>query len=304
MSKKKGSLKLAIDLPDTTRFSTGFISLDNITGGGLVVGSIVEIFGNESVGKTTLGLQLLAKAQKDGYETLLIDAEHVTTKEYAARFLDNERLYYERPASGEEAYDKLRLFWRDFGDVKNMVLIDSVPALIPETQVETGESNFGPVASLMAKNLPSILRGYSNSIVIFINQMRANTSQWGSETKTTGGKALPFYAGHRFSLTKAMIARDSDKQATGTVVKVYCEKNKFGAPFKVCQLELGFGDGYSMIADIVNNAVDRGIIEKSGAWYSYNGERIGQGKKTVVGFLEDNENIQGEIYGKLVKRSL
>jgi recombination protein RecA len=288
-------IKNAIDLPDTEKFSSGLLSLDEITNGGFVVGSIVEIFGEESDGKTTLGLQLLAKAQRDGFHVFYLDAEHSTTKEYLGEFLDLGILKYERPASGEEAYGFLRDFWKEYGDKKNMIFIDSVPALIPESQVETGDANFGPVAMLMAKNLPSILRNYNNSIVIFSNQTRDKITAFGSGgKKTVGGNALKFYAGHRLKLDTVKMILGKEKRLLGKQVKIEVVKNKFGVPFGTTTIDMIFRKGYCQFSDLVEFALKKNIILKEGAWIKYGKEKY-HGREALVNELKNNESLFEEI---------
>jgi len=289
------SIKTAIDLPDTRKFSTGLKSLDEITSGGLVIGSIVEVFGEESDGKTTLGLQLLSKAQKDGLHSFYLDAEHSTTKEYLKNFLDLSKLKYARPASGEEAYDKLREFFDEYGQEDSLIFVDSVPALIPENQVDTGQANFGPVALLMSMNLPSILRKYQNSIVVFSNQTRDRITKFGSGgKKTSGGNSLKFYAGHRLELKTIKMIMDKNKNLLGKKIRIEVVKNKFGVPFGVTTLDMMFGKGYCPYSDLVEFAISKEIVTISGAWVKFK-EISYQGKEAFVDELRNNEDLFGEL---------
>jgi recombination protein RecA len=271
--KKKEAYRLAVDLPDTEKFSTGLLSLDNITGGGLVIGSIVEIYGEESDGKTTLGIQLLSEAQNQGLTTLFIDAEHSATKEYLGKFLDTTKLNYIRPACGEEAFASLNTFWKNYTDNKCMILIDSVPALISEVQIQTGGDTAygGSAARVLASNLPEVLRKYGNSIVIFINQVRDKMNSLYPTLYTPGGHSLKHYAGHRLRVDTTKVLFDSEKKAKCKNVKIKCEKNKFGIPFMECNLELILGEGYSRESDLVEVALKKGIMEQSGAWIKVEG---------------------------------
>jgi len=299
--KKKGTgLKLAFELEATKKFSTGLISLDAALNGGFVIGSIVEIFGEESEGKTTLGIQMLARAQKEGLKTLYIDAEHATTPEYLAKFLDNRKLYYARPASGEEAFEILREFWRNYGNEENMILIDSVAAMIPETQVEEGESHYGALAKLFSMNLPSVLRGYGKSVVMFTNQIRdvMSTSWGGGGKNTTGGWALKFYAGHRIKVDTIKLIQGEAKVLVGKQVKVEVVKNKFGAPFKTCTLDLEFGKGFSPESDLFEFASANKIIEVQAAgWIRYESLTI-QGRSAFIEKMKEDSELFSKIRDK------
>lgn len=289
--KKKSTLKLAFELEETKKFSTGLISLDQALNGGFVVGSIVEIFGEESEGKTTLGIQMLARAQAEGMHTLYLDAEHATTPEYLGEFLDRKKLYYDRPASGEETFDKVREFWEKYGHEDNMILIDSVSALIPEKQVESGESHFGAVALLLSLNLPSILRGYGKSVLIFTNQVRDKMNSWGGGVDTTGGWALKFYAGHRIKVDTIKLITNEKKTPIGKQIKVEVVKNKFGAPFRTCTLDFVFGKGFSPESDMYEFAASNKIIDVQGAgWIRFESLTI-QGRTAFIEKMKENNEL-------------
>lgn len=282
--KEPKGLTLAIDMPDLKKFSTGFVGLDKATKGGLAIGSIVELAGEESDGKTTLGIQLLGKAQREGFKTLYLDAEHSTTKEYMRRLLDPALTYYNRPACAEEAFDKLREFWKVFEKVPNMVLIDSIAAMIPEGALE-GEGRLAGLAAVLSKNIPTILRHYANSIVICTNQFRSeiNTSGFGNPnaTSTAGGWALKYYAGYRMELNTIKMITDSEKNQLGKQTRIDVVKNKFGAPFGVCTLDLIFGSGFSQIADLYETAVALGLIKISASWIEFEGTKV-QGRQSFI----------------------
>jgi len=287
---ENNKLRVAIDLPNTRRFSTGFYSLDEILGGGLVIGSIVEIFGEESDGKTTLGIQLLKQAQENGFKLLYIDAEHSVTREYLEQFLNLNDLYFLKPASAEEAFDAVREFFEKYSDVKNMIFIDSVPALIPERAVSDGSFKVAELALILSQYLPIILRKYYNSIVVFTNQVRDIIDMRfgrGGET-TTGGRALRFYAGYRLKLDTIRLIFDSDKNQIGKVVKVEVIKNKFGKPFGSCFLDLYFGKGYSLNSDLLEFAINKKVIEVSGSWYKFEGQSV-HGREEFLNRLNDKD---------------
>jgi recombination protein RecA len=300
--KKEPSFVCALDLPATEFFKTGFPSLDEILSGGFVVRSIVELYGEESEGKTTLGFQLLSKAQQDGYKVLFVDAEHCATKEYMASFMDLSNLSYCLPVTAEEAFDAIRGFYDKYREQKNMLLIDSVAALAPEREVEEGSPKIAELASIMSSKLRgSILSNYKNSIAIFTNQERSKIDINNPRNKGTvnpGGKALRYYAGYRLKLdtvNRIIVGNDEEgKESIGKTVSVYVDKTKFGKPYGRRTLDLLFGKGFSRESDIINHAIDKGVVVESGAWFSYSDIKI-QGR---FNFLERVTNDR-ELFDRI-----
>lgn len=302
--KKEVSLMKAIELLDTERFLTGFPSLDAALGGGIVVRSIVELFGDESEGKTTLGFQLLGKAQKEGYQVLFVDAEHATTKEYLARFCDLENMYFDLPISAEGVFETIAEFYNRHGSEKNIILVDSVAAMSPLREVDTGSARIAELAAVFSEKLRgTVLSRYTNSIVMFTNQVRTkiNLANPGAKSEITpGGKALKFYAGYRLKLdTRQLLFKkqdaESEKETDGKLIDIRVEKNKFGKPFQSSLLRMYFGRGFSREFDTLTYAIDMGIVEKSGSWLTYNGIKE-QGESNLMEKLMEND---GELFRKL-----
>ncbi|MET0008129.1 MAG: recombinase RecA [Candidatus Thiodiazotropha sp. 6PLUC9] len=279
--------------------STGSISLDVALGvGGLPKGRVVEIYGPESSGKTTLTLQVVAEAQKVGGTAAFIDAEHALDPQYAEKLGVNvDELLVSQPDTGEQALEITDMLVRS-GAV-DVVVIDSVAALTPKAEIEgdMGDSHVGLQARLMSQALRKLTANIkrTNCLVIFINQIRMKIGvMFGSPETTTGGNALKFYSSVRLDIRRIGAIKKGD-EVVGNDTRVKVVKNKVAPPFKQVQFEILYGEGISLQGEIIELGVKQGIIDKSGAWYSYNGDRIGQGKENVRNFLKENPDISNEI---------
>ena len=283
--------------------STGSISLDVATGvGGYPKGRIVEIYGPESSGKTTLTLHAIAEAQKAGGQAAFIDAEHALDPIYAKNLGVNiDELLVSQPDTGEQALEICEMLARS--GALDIIVIDSVAALVPraEIQGEMGDSHVGLQARLMSQALRKIAGAVnkSNTCVIFINQLREKIGiMFGNPETTTGGRALKFYASMRLDVRKIeTMKKGEDTFGNRTRVKVV--KNKVAPPFKKAEFDIMYGTGISLSGDILDTGVELNIIDKAGSWYSYNGERIGQGRENVKAYLEENISILDEIRDKI-----
>lgn len=283
--------------------STGILSLDSILGvGGLPRGRIVEIYGPEASGKTTIALQCIAQAQKAGGYAAFIDAEHAIDPEYAkALGVDINELYVSQPDNGEQALDICEALVR-CGAI-DMVVIDSVAALVPKQELEgdMGESHVGLQARLMSQALRKLTGAISksNTIVIFINQLREKVGiMYGNPEVTTGGKALKFYASVRVDVRKGEPLKDGFN-IIGNRVRIKVVKNKVAPPFKSTIVDIIYGKGISAAGDMLEIAVAHDIIKKTGAWYSYEGNRIAQGRENAVARLEDDKALFDEVFDKV-----
>lgn len=285
--------------------STGSVSLDLATGvGGYPKGRIIEIYGPESSGKTTLTLHAIAEAQRKGGQAAFIDAEHALDPVYAKNLgVDVDQLLVSQPDTGEQALEICEMLTRS-GAV-DIIVIDSVAALVPKAEIqgEMGDSHVGLQARLMSQALRKIAGAISrtSTCVIFINQLREKIGiMFGNPETTTGGRALKFYASMRLDVRKIdTIKKGEDVLGNRTRVKIV--KNKVAPPFRKAEFDIMYGTGISIAGDILDLAADTGIIEKSGSWYSYNNERIGQGRENVKAYLEDNPAVLEEIRGKLME---
>ena len=283
--------------------STGSVSLDLATGiGGIPKGRITEIYGPESSGKTTLTLHIIAEAQKAGGKAAFIDAEHALDPEYAAALgVDINELLVAQPDTGEQALEICEMLVRS-GAI-DVVVIDSVAALVPKAEIqgEMGDSHVGLQARLMSqalRKLTSIINK-SNTAAIFINQLREKVGvMFGNPEVTTGGRALKFYSTMRMEVRRVESIKSGDS-VLGNRTKVKIVKNKVAPPFKQVEFDIMFGKGISKAGDLLDCAADAKIIEKAGAWYSYNGNRIGQGRENVKAFLDENPEIMAEVEAKL-----
>ncbi len=283
--------------------STGCIALDNALGvGGVPRGRIVEIYGPESSGKTTVSLHIIAQAQKMGGTAAFIDAEHALDPIYAGHLgIDLDNLYVSQPDTGEQALDICDTLVRS--GAFDVIVIDSVAALTPKAEIdgEMGDSFIGLQARLMSQALRKLtaITNKSKTCVIFINQLREKVGvMFGSPETTTGGKALKFYSSIRLDVRKTDVIKDgSDFVGNRTRVKVV--KNKLAPPFKQAEFDIIYGKGISNEGCIIDFAVELGIIEKSGSWFSYNGEKIGQGRENVKAYLEKNPEFSEEIQNKI-----
>ena len=277
---------------------TGSISLDMAVGGGYPKGRIIEIYGPESSGKTTLALHAVAEVQKRGGIAGYIDAEHAMDPSYAENLgVDIDSLYISQPDSGEQALEIAETMVRS--GALDILIIDSVAALVPKAEIdgEMGDSHVGLQARLMSQALRK-LTGIVNKtgcILIFINQLREKVGViYGNPETTTGGRALKFYASIRLDIRRI----DSVKSGGDVVanrVRVKVVKNKVAPPFKQCEFDISFGSGISRISELVDLAVTAGVMQKAGAWFSYNGVNIGQGKDNTITYLKDNPETFEEI---------
>lgn len=279
--------------------SSGSLSIDNVLGvGGFPKGRIIEIYGPESSGKTTLALQAIAECQKAQGKCAFIDAEHAIDPKYAkALGVDVDELILSQPDSGEQALEIAEVLIKS-GAI-DLIVIDSVAALVPQAELdgEMGDSNIGLHARLMSKAMRKLAGTMSanNCTAIFINQLREKVGvMFGNPEVTTGGRALKFYSSIRLEVRKGEpIKNGSD--VIGNKVNVKCAKNKVAPPFKSCTVEIYYGEGISHLSEIVALGVEYGIIEKSGSWYSYKSEKVGQGAESVRAFLKANPEIDSEI---------
>ena len=287
--------------------SSGCLTLDSALGiGGFPKGRIVEIYGPESSGKTTVALHAVAEVQKKGGTAAFIDAEHALDPLYASKLgVEIENLYISQPDSGEQALEILETLVRS-GAI-DIVVVDSVAALTPQAEIdgEMGDSHVGLQARLMSQALRKLTAVASKSkcTIIFINQLREKVGvMYGNPEVTTGGKALKFYATVRIDIRKTDALKDGT-EIVGNHVKAKIVKNKVAPPFKVAEFDIMYGTGISALGCMVDVAVEKGIIQKSGSWFSYNDERIGQGREKVLDYLRNNpdlaETINGQVREKL-----
>ncbi|MES9833083.1 MAG: recombinase RecA [Candidatus Thiodiazotropha sp. DIVDIV] len=283
--------------------STGSISLDVALGvGGLPKGRVVEIYGPESSGKTTLTLQVVAEAQKAGGTAAFIDAEHALDPQYAEKLGVNvDELLVSQPDTGEQALEITDMLVRS-GAV-DVVVIDSVAALTPKAEIEgdMGDSHVGLQARLMSQALRKLTANIkrTNCLVIFINQIRMKIGvMFGSPETTTGGNALKFYSSVRLDIRRIGAIKKGD-EVVGNDTRVKVVKNKVAPPFKQVQFEILYGEGISLQGEIIELGVQQGIVDKAGAWYSYKGDRIGQGKENVRNFLKENPDMSNEIEARI-----
>jgi recombination protein RecA len=297
----KGSM---MRLGDTDReaipaISTGSLGLDIALGiGGLPRGRIVEIYGPESSGKTTLTLQVIAEAQKAGGSCAFIDAEHALDPIYAKNLgVDVENLLVSQPDTGEQALEICDMVVRS--GALDVVVIDSVAALTPKAEIEgdMGDTHMGLQARLMSQALRKMTANIknSNTLVIFINQIRMKIGvMFGSPETTTGGNALQFYSSVRLDIRRIGSIKDGD-EVVGNETRVKVVKNKVAPPFRQTEFQIMYGVGIHHLGEVIDLGVKHGLVEKSGAWYAYKGEKIGQGKKNVATYLEGNPSLAKEI---------
>ncbi|MFP4146241.1 MAG: recombinase RecA [Halorhodospira sp.] len=284
---------------DVRSISTGSLALDVALGiGGLPRGRIVEIYGPESSGKTTLTLHIIAEAQKAGGAAAFVDAEHALDPDYAeAVGVDINDLLVSQPDTGEQALEIADMLVRSGG--LDVVVIDSVAALTPKAEIEgeMGDSHVGLQARLMSQALRKLTGSIqrSNTLVVFINQIRMKIGvMFGSPETTTGGNALKFYSSVRLDIRRLGAIKKGD-EVLGNETRVKVVKNKMAPPFKQAEFEILYGEGISREGEIIDMGVAQSIVDKSGAWYSYNGERIGQGKDNARQYLRSNPEIAAEI---------
>ncbi len=282
---------------------TGSIALDIATGvGGIPKGKIIEIFGPESSGKTTLALHVIAEAQKRGGIAVFIDAEHALDPKYAQKIgVDLDNLYISQPDYGEQALEIAESLLRS-GAV-DVIVIDSVAALVPKDELEgeIGEAHVGKQARLMAQALRKLksLAHNANAAVIFINQLREKIGvMFGNPETTPGGRALKFFADMRLDVRRVGDAKEGDNKV-GSRVRVKVVKNKLAPPFKEAEFDMIYGEGICKLCDLIDTASELGVIKKSGAWYSYGETRLGQGRDQAKKFLQENPELAQEIEKKV-----
>ncbi len=284
--------------------STGSVTLDLATGiGGLPKGRIIEIYGPESSGKTTLALHAVAEAQKAGGEAAFIDAEHALDPVYAANLgVDVDSLLVAQPDNGEQALEIAEALVRS-GAI-DIVVVDSVAALVPRSEIEgeMGDSHVGQHARLMSQALRKLAGAInkSNTIIIFINQLREKIGVvYGNPETTTGGRALKFYASIRMDVRRTESIKGAGNEILGNRTRVKIVKNKVAPPFKEAEFDIMYGEGISKIGEILDLAVSLDIVHKSGAWFSYGEERLGQGRDNVKELLKNNPELANELEAKI-----
>ncbi len=282
---------------------TGCLTLDMALGiGGIPRGRVIEIYGPESSGKTTVSLHIIAEAQKMGGTAAFIDAEHALDPDYAEKLGVNiSELYLSQPDNGEQALNICETLVKSAS--VDIVVVDSVAALTPKAEIdgEMGDSHVGLQARMMSQALRKLtgVINKSNTTVIFINQLREKVGvMFGSPETTTGGKALKFYASIRLDVRKVDTIKDGTN-FVGNRTRVKVVKNKLAPPFRVAEFDIVYGKGISQVGCLVDLALDAGIIKKSGSWFSYNDEKIAQGKENVKDFLEKNTELYNEIMDKV-----
>jgi recombination protein RecA len=284
---------------------TGALSLDIALGiGGIPKGRIVEVFGPESSGKTTLALHMIAEAQKNGGEAAFIDAEHALDPVYAKHLgVDIDNLIVSQPDTGEQALEIAEALVRS-GAI-DIIVVDSVAALTPKAEIDgdMGDAHVGLQARLMSQALRKLagVINKSNSVIVFINQLREKVGiLFGNPETTPGGRALKFYSSVRLDIRKIENIKQ-DSEIVGNRVRVKVVKNKVAPPFREAEFDIIYGKGISKSGNIIDLGVNLGIVDKSGAWFSYNGERIGQGRENAKKYIEDNPKIMKDIEDKIRK---
>jgi recombination protein RecA len=298
----KGSVMRLGDSEATKSFesiSTGSIGLDVALGiGGLPKGRVVEIYGPESSGKTTLTLQVIAEAQKVGGTAAFVDAEHALDPKYAEKLgVDVDELLVSQPDTGEQALEITDMLVRS--SAVDIIVVDSVAALTPKAEIEgdMGDSHMGLQARLMSQALRKLTGNIkrSNTMVVFINQIRMKIGvMFGSPETTTGGNALKFYSSVRLDIRRIGAIKKGD-EIIGNQTRVKVVKNKVSPPFRMAEFEILYGEGISREGEIIDYGVEHELVEKSGSWYSYKNDRIGQGKENVRDFLRTNPEVASEI---------
>jgi recombination protein RecA len=293
---------------DVETVSTGSLGLDIALGvGGLPRGRIIEIYGPESSGKTTLTLQVIAEAQRVGGTAAFVDAEHALDPVYAEKLgVDVQNLLVSQPDTGEQALEITDMLVRS--SAVDIIVIDSVAALTPKAEIEgeMGDAHVGLQARLMSQALRKLTGNIkrSNTIVIFINQIRMKIGvMFGNPETTTGGNALKFYASVRLDIRRIGALKNGE-EVIGNQTRVKVVKNKVAPPFREAEFEIMYGQGISRVGEIIDYGVLQGLVEKSGSWYSYKGERIGQGKENARVFLNEHPEIAQEIDSKIREKLL
>ena len=283
--------------------STGSVSLDYALGiGGVPRGRVIEVFGPESSGKTTLTLQIIAEAQKLGGMAAFVDAEHALDAQYARKLgVDLENLLVSQPDNGEQALEIVEVLVRS--NSVDVVVVDSVAALVPRAEIEgeMGEAQMGLQARLMSQALRKLTGVVSKSktSLIFINQLREKIGvMFGNPETTTGGRALKFYSSVRIDIRRIGAIKDGD-QVVGGRTRAKVVKNKVAPPFREAEFDMMYGEGISKEGDLLDMAVERKIVDKSGTWFAFNGERLGQGRENVKQFMRDNPEVTRTIEHKV-----
>jgi recombination protein RecA len=304
----KGSIMRMGDEPPrkVASISTGALALDLALGvGGVPKGRIIEIYGPESSGKTTLALHVIAEAQKAGGLAAFIDAEHALDPTYAERIgVDLENLYFSQPDNGEQALEIADTLVRS--GALDLVVIDSVAALVPRAEIEgeMGDSHVGLQARLMSQALRKLNGSLSRSgtTAIFINQLREKIGvMFGSPETTPGGRALKFYSSVRLDIRRIGQLK-SGSETVGNQTKVTVRKNKVAPPFKEVHFDIMYGEGISKEGSLLDIGIDQGVIQKSGAWFGYGDERLGQGRENAKQFLKENDEVRGRIYAEIYEK--
>ena len=295
------------EVVQTEVFSTGSINLDIALGiGGLPRGRVIEVYGPESSGKTTLALHSVAEAQKSGGTCAFVDAEHALDPVYAKKLgVDVDNLLISQPDCGEQALEIADTLVRS-GAV-DLLVIDSVAALVPKAELEgdMGDHHVGLQARLMSQALRKLTGSVakSNTTIIFINQIRMKIGvMFGNPETTTGGNALKFYSSIRMEIRRIGAIKDRD-EVVGNQTRVKVVKNKMAPPFKMVEFDIMYGEGISKLGEILDLGVQEGIIEKSGSWFSYNSERIGQGRENAKAFLQENLDIANQVEAQIRQKS-
>ncbi|MCQ2796121.1 MAG: recombinase RecA [Bacilli bacterium] len=301
----KGSVMRLGERPniDIDTISTGSLLLDNALGvGGYPKGRIIEIYGPESSGKTTLALHAIAEAQKKGGKAAFVDAEHSIDPVYAKKLgVDIDELILSQPDSGEEALEITELLAQS-GEI-SIIVVDSVAALVPQAELDgvMADNQVGLQARLMSKAMRKLagVLNKTETTVIFINQLREKVGvMYGNPETTTGGRALKFYASVRLDIRRSEAIKDGN-DIIGNTVKVKVVKNKVAPPFKTCNIDIIYGTGISAKGEILDIAIEKGFIKKSGSWYELDGEKIGQGRDTAVGYLNEHQALVDDLLARI-----
>lgn len=301
----KGSVMKLGERPDVSYdiIHSGSLLIDNVLGiGGYPKGRIIEIYGPESSGKTTLALSAIAECQKAGGRAAFVDAEHAIDPNYAQKLgVDTDELILSQPDHGEQALEIVEMLARS--EAIDIIVVDSVAALVPQSELdgEMTDANVGAHARLMSKAMRKLagVLNKSNCTVIFINQLREKVGViYGNPEVTTGGRALKFYATIRIDIRKAEAIKDGD-QIIGNQVNVKVVKNKVAPPYKACKVDLIFGEGFSKIGEVLDLALQYGFAKKLGSWFEVLGERVGQGKDAAKQFLKDHPDVYDSVLNQV-----
>ena len=292
---------------DVAAISTGSLSLDLATGvGGIPRGRITEIYGPESSGKTTLALTVAANAQRRGGVVAYVDAEHALDPIYAKKIgVDLDALLVSQPDSGEQALEIVELLVQS--NAVDVIVVDSVAALVPKAELEgnMGDSHVGLQARLMSQALRKLTGSVhrTKTALVFINQLREKIGvMFGSPETTTGGRALKFYSSVRLDIRRTGQIKDADGTTSGSRVRVKVSKNKVAPPFREAEFDIVYAKGISWWGDVLDQAVEKNVVKKAGAWFSYNETRLGQGREKTVEFLEQNKDLGAEVEQALLQK--